>query len=152
MSRTQNIQSAASYSGRYFMKWATRVAGAIAIWIAYVEWKVVTENFELENGVMGTYRPIALGLSYYVFWVVTRRIDGSTFKDKERPYEIASFALSVCISIAAGFFAAHFVYVAAIDRPVDAVVAYTLGFIAFIVAAIIVLGGLNKMSEAKFNE
>ena len=152
MSRTQNKQSAAPYSGRNFMKWAARVVGAILIWIAYVEWKIVTENFELENGVMGTYRPIALGLSYYLFWVVTRRIDGSSYIDTERSYEIASFALFVCISIAAGFFAAQFVYVAAIDRPVDPVVAYILVFIAFIVAAIIVLGGLNKMSEAKFNE
>ena len=131
------------------MKCAARVVGAIVIWIAYLEWKVVTENFELENGVMGTYRPIALGLFYYLFWVVTRRIDGSTFKVKERSYEIALFALFVCISIAVGFFAAHFAYVAAIDRPVNTVVAYTLGFIAFMVAAVIVLGGLNKIADAK---
>ena len=95
---------------------------------------------------MGTYRPVALGLVYYVFWVFTRRIGGSSNKDTERPNDIASFALFTCISIAAGFIAANFVYVAAIDRPVDAVVAYIFGFIAFMVAAVIVLGGLNKIS------
>jgi hypothetical protein len=62
------------------------------------------------------------------------------------------FALFVCISIAAGFFAAQFMYVAAIDRPVDTVVAYILGFVAFLGAAVIVLGGLNKMFEANIDE
>ena len=132
--------------------WAARVVGAIVICVAFVEWKVVTENYDLENGVMGTYRPVALGLLYYVFWVVTRRIDGSSFKDTERPNEIALFTLFVCISIAAGFFAAQFMYVAAIDRPVDSLAANILGFSAFIVAAVAVLGGLNKMFEANTND
>jgi len=43
-------------------------------------------------------------------------------------------------------------YVAAIDRPVDTVVAYILGFVAFLGAAGIVLGGLNKMFEANIDE
>ena len=130
----------------HLKQWAARVVGAIVICFAYVEWKAVAEAYNLENGVMGTYRPVALGLVYYVFWVFTRRIGGSSNKDTERPNDIASFALFTCISIAAGFIAANFVYVAAIDRPVDAVVAYIFGFIAFMVAAVIVLGGLNKIS------
>ena len=128
---------------------AARVVGAIVIGFAFVEWKVITESYNLENGVMGTYRPIALGLIYYVFWVFTRRIDGSSYKEKERPNDIVLVALFTCISIAAGFIAANFAYVAAIDRPVDAVVAYILGFIAFMVAAVIVLGGLNKISYGR---
>ena len=127
-------------------QWAARVVGAIVICFAYVEWKGVTEAYNLENGVMGTFRPIALALIYYVFWVFTRRIDGGSYKDTTRPNQIALFALFTCISIAAGFFVANFVYVAAIDRPVDAVVANIFGFIAFMVAAVIVLGGLNKIS------
>ena len=132
--------------------WVARVVGAIVIGFAYVEWKVVTENYDLEDGVMGTYRPIALGLIYYLFWVFTRRIDPSFVKDSVRADKMALFALFVCISIAAGFFAAQFMYVAAIDRPVDTVVAYILGFVAFLGAAVIVLGGLNKMFEANIDE
>jgi hypothetical protein len=132
--------------------WSARVVGAIVILFAYIEWKVVTENYNLEDGVMGTYRPIVLGLIYYVFWVFTRRIEGSSVKDPVRANSTALFALYVCISIATGFFAAQFIYVAAIGRPVDSVVAYILGFSAFIVAAIAVLGGLNKMFEENTNE
>jgi hypothetical protein len=130
-------------------QWAARVVGAVVVCFAYVEWKAVTEAFDLENGVMGTYRPVVLGLVYYVFWVFTRTVGGSSNKDIKRPNEIALFALFTCISIAAGFIAANFVYVAAIDRPVDAAVAYTFGFIAFMVAAAIVLGGLNKISPGR---
>lgn len=136
-------------SGIQLKQWAARVVGAIVISIAYVEWKAVTESYDLENGVMGTYRPIALGLIYYVFWVFTRRMDGSSSKEPQRSYEIVLFALFLCISIAAGFFAANFVYVAAIDRPLDAVVAYTLGFIAFMLSAVLVLGGLNRITDTR---
>ena len=132
--------------------WAARVAGAIVICYAYVEWKVIAENYNLEDGVMGTYRPIVLGLIYYVFWVFTRKIASSFSKDTERPNEIALIALSTCISIAVGLFAANFTYVAAIDRPVDTVVAYVLGFTAFMLAAVVVVGSLNKMFEANIDE
>jgi hypothetical protein len=138
-------------SGTQLKQWAARVVGAIVIAIAYVEWKALTESYELENGVMGTYRPIALGLSYYLLWVFTRKIESSSSKDTERPNGIALFAWFVCISIAAGFFAAHFVYLAAIDRPVDSAVAYVFGFIAFLVAAVIVLTGLDKLSGGTDN-
>jgi len=87
-------------------KWAARVVGAIVICFAYVEWKGVTEAYNLENGIMGTFRPIALGLVYYVFWVFTRRIGGRSNKEKQRPNDVVLVALFTCISIAAGFFAA----------------------------------------------
>jgi hypothetical protein len=138
--------------GTQLKQWAVRVVGAIVIFTAYVEWKTLAESYDLENGVMGTYRPIALGLSYYLLWVFTRRIKGSSSKDTERPNEIALFAWFVCISIAAGFFAAQFAFVEAIDRPLDTTVAYTLGFIAFLVAAVTVLVGLIRSSEANIND
>lgn len=139
------------------LKWAARVIGLVAVGVAYFAWKAVTVEAELENGIMGTYRPIALGLAYYVFWVFTRRIDGSFYKDTRRPvdnpdglatYEIALFALFVCIAMGAGFFAAEFVYAEVIDRSVDESIARIYGFITFIVAAGTVLGGLNRIDTA----
>ncbi len=139
------------------LKWAARIIGFAALGIAYYAWKIVTVESELENGIMGTYRPIALGLAYYVFWVFTRRIDGSLYKDTERPadnpqglstYEIALFALFVCIAMGAGFYSAEFVYVEVIDRSVDESIARIYGFIAFIVGAGTALGGLDKIYNA----
>ncbi len=139
------------------LKWAARIIGFAALGIAYYAWKIVTVESELENGIMGTYRPVALGLAYYVFWVFTRRIDGSIYKDTERPadnlqslstYEIALFALFVCISMGAGFFSAEFVYVEVIHRSVDEPIARIYGFISFIVGAGTVLGGLNQIHNA----
>ena len=43
-------------------------------------------------------------------------------------------------------------YVEVIDRPLDMTVAYTLGIIAFLVAAVTVLVGLNRSSEANIND
>lgn len=139
------------------LKWAARGIGFAAVGIAYFAWKAIAVESELENGIMGTYRPIALGLAYYVFWVFTRRIDGSFYKDTERPadnpkglstYEIALFVLFVCIAMGAGFFSAEFVYVEVIDRSVDESIARIYGFITFIVGAGTVLGGLNKIDNA----
>lgn len=139
------------------LKWAARVIGFVAVGIAYFAWKAVTVESELENGIMGTYRPITLGLAYYVFWVFTRRIDGSFYRDTERAadnpqglsiYEIALFALFVCIAMGAGFISAEFVYVEVIDRSVDESIARIYGFITFIVGAGTVLGGLNKIVNA----
>ena len=137
------------------MKWVLRVASIAAAVIAYMKWKEVAEAYELESGIMGTYRPIALGLACYVFWVFTRRIDGSSYKDTERPaddpqqvssFESALFVLFVCVAIAAGFFAAQFVYVTAIDLPMDEIVARVLSFIAYVAGAGIVLGVSSKIT------
>jgi hypothetical protein len=43
-------------------------------------------------------------------------------------------------------------YVEVIDRPLDTTVAYILGIIAFLVAAVTVLVGLNRSSEANIND
>ena len=157
MDRAQQTQPATRISGRYFLKWAARLVGAVVIAIAYIEWKVVTEDYELENGVMGTYRPIVLLLAYYLFWVFTRRIDGSSYQEAEQRsddsghlsrVEIASFSLFVCVAIAFGFAAAQFTYVAAIDLSVAVMVAKAISFIAYLAAAGVVLGLLNKVSKA----
>jgi len=141
-------------SGRHFLKWAVRIVGAAATAMAHIKWKEVAEAYELENGITGTYRPIMLGLAYYVLWVFTRSIDGSSYKDTERPgddpqhvsrFEAALFALFVCVAIAFGFFAANLVYVEAVDRSVADIAAQVLGFIAYFAVAGTVLGILNKV-------
>jgi hypothetical protein len=141
--------------GKTVMKWVLRVASIAAAAVAYMKWKEVAEAYEFENGIMGTYRPIVLGLACYVFWVFTRRIDGSSYKDTERPaddpqrvssFESALFVLFVCVAIAAGFFAAQFVYVTAIDLPMDEIVARVLSFIAYVAGAGIVLGVSSKIT------
>ncbi len=144
----------AKNSGRQILKWAVRIVGAAATAMAYIKWKEVAEAYELENGITGTYRPIMLGLAYYVLWVFSRRIDGSSYKDTERRgndpqvvsrFEAALFALFVCVAIAFGFFAANLVYVEAVDRSVAVVAAQALAFIAYFAAAGVVLGTLNKV-------
>lgn len=157
MERAQQTQPATKISGRYFLKWAARLIGAVVIAIAYIEWKKVTEDYEFENGIMGTYRPIVLLLAYYFIWVFTRRIDGSSYMDSERRsddsgrlsrFEIASFAFFVCIAIAIGFAAAHFAYIAAIDLSVAVMIARAISFIVYLAAAGVVLGFLNKVSNS----
>lgn len=157
MNTAQSKRPAATSSGKSFLKWGARVAGAVATAIVYIKWKEVTESYDLENGVMGTYRPVALGLAYYLLWIFTRKIDGSSYKDTERRGDdpqrlsgvyIASFLLFVCVAMAAGFLTAQFVYVEAINRSADVIVATTLGFVAYLVAAGVVLGVLSKMVDS----
>jgi hypothetical protein len=121
-----------------------------------VEWKAITEDYELENGVMGTYRPIVLGLAYYLFWLVTGRIDGSRDMNTVRSAadtgrlsapEIAATALFVCIAIAFGFAAAQFAYVASIDMWPSVIAAKATSFVAFLIAAGAVLGVLHKIAD-----
>ena len=131
-------------SGKTFLKWAARVVAAVITAIVYLQWKQIAEMYELENGVMGTYRPITLGLAYYLFWIFTRKIDGSSEQNTERP-EVALFALFVCIAIGAGFFAAQFAYVEAVDRSASVVVAKSVSFVAFMVAAGAVIGALKRI-------
>lgn len=129
-------------SGKEFLKWSARVVGAAVVAVAYLQWKHVTEMYELENGVMGTYRPIVLGLAYYLFWVFTNRFGGNS--QKAVAPEPALIALFVCVGIAAGFFATQFAYVETIDRTASVMVAKSVGFIAFMVAAGAVIGVLRK--------
>lgn len=145
-------------SWKPILKWTARVVGAVVTAIVYLQWKEITELFELENGVMGTYRPITLGLAYYLFWVFTCRIDGSSTQNTARASddsqglsapEIALFALFVCVAIAAGFFAAQFAYVESIDRSASVIVAKAVGFIVFMAAAGAVLGGLNSLASKR---
>ena len=77
MNSAERVQPVSKFSARSALKWAARLVGLAIVAIAYIEWKVVTEEYELENAVMGTYRPVVLGFVYYLFWVFTRRIDGS---------------------------------------------------------------------------
>jgi len=153
---TGTTPPAANTLGKTVMKWVLRFAGIAVATVAYIKWKAVAEAYELETGIMGTYRPIVLGLAYYVFWVFTRRIDGSSYKDTERPaddpqrvssFESALFALFTCVAIAAGFVVAHFVYVTAIDLPMDEIVARGLSFFAYVAGAGIVLGVLRKIGQ-----
>ena len=117
MDRAEQTQPATKFSGRFFLKWAARLVAAVVMAIVYIEWKKVTEDYELENAVMGTYRPIVLLLAYYLVWVFTRRIDGSSFQETGEHSndsgrlsrdEVASFLLFVCVAIAFGFAAAPF--------------------------------------------
>ena len=157
MDRAQQTQPATKFSGRYFLKWTARLVGAVVIAIAYIEWKKVTEDYEFENAVMGTYRPIVLLLAYYLIWVFTRRIDGSSYQDTEQGsddsgrlsrVEIAAFSLFVCVAIAFGFAAAQFAYIAAIELSVAVMAAKAISFIAYLAAAGAVLGLLNKVTKA----
>jgi len=150
------IPHSAKKIGRPFLKWAVRIVGVAVAAIAYVKWKEVAEAYELENGITNTYRFIMFGLAYYVLWVLTRSIDGSTYKDTEprgddpqhaSRFEVALYALFVCVAIAFGFFAANFVYVETVDRSVSDIAAQILGFITFIAVAGTVLGILNKKRE-----
>jgi hypothetical protein len=140
------------------LKWAARVVGAVIAVVVYTKWKEIAESYDLENGVMGTYRPVTLGLAYYLLWVFTRKIGGRPEQDKERNApgprglsapEIALFALFVCVAMAAGFFAAQFAYVETIDRTASVTVAKSLGFIAYLAAAGTVLGILNRVADFK---
>ena len=155
-SSTGRTPPAATTFSKTVIKWVLRVASITAAAVAYIKWKEVAEAYELENSFMGTYRPIVLGLACYVFWVFTRRIDGSSYKDTERPaddpqrvssFESALFALFTCVAIAAGFVVAHFVYVTAIDLPMDEIVARVLSFFAYVAGAGIVLGVLRKIGQ-----
>ena len=140
-------------SGKLFLKWTARVAGAVAIGIVYLQWKQITEMYGLENGIMGTYRPITLGLAYYLFWIFTGEIDQRA-DDSQRLSvpQIASFALIVCVAIGAGFFAAQFAYVEAVDRSASVAVAKFVGFVAFMAAAGAVIGGLNKVALTNYSD
>ena len=154
---TSTTPQATKKFGKSFLKWATRVVGVAATAIAYIKWKEVAEAYDFQSGTIGTYQFIVLGLAYYVLWVFTRSIDGSSYKDTERPgddaqyvsrFEAALFALFVCVAIAIGFIAANFVYVEAIDRSVAGFVAQIFGFIAYIATAGTTLGILNRMAPS----
>jgi hypothetical protein len=134
-------------SGKLLLKWAARVVGAVVIGIIYLQWKQIAETYELENGVMGTYRPITLGLAYYLLWIFAGKIDQPAEGSQGLSVpQIALFALIVCVAIAAGFFAAQFAYVEAVDRSASVVVAKSVGFVAFMAAAGAVIGGLNRVA------
>jgi hypothetical protein len=152
----EQMQAASKFSARSVLKWAVRLVGVAVIAIAYIGWKVVTEEYELENAVMGAYRPVVLGFLYYLFWVFTRRIDGSVQEPSERPgdgsgrlpaVDVVQFLLFVCIGIAAGFFAVQFVYVAAVDNGLSVIVAKALSFVAFLAASGVVLKVLTRVAR-----
>jgi len=134
-------------SGKTLLKWAARLIGAVVVAFVYLQWKQVTENYELENGVMGTYRPITLGLAYYLFWLTTRKLDGSADQSANSSSPVSSFALFVCIGIAAGFFAAQLAYVEAVDWSASMMLAKSVGFVAFMVAAGVVIEGLKRIMK-----
>lgn len=132
-------------SGKIVLKWVARIVGAALVAVVYIQWKQITETYELENGVMGTYRPIALGLVYYLFWVFTRQIDDDS-RGAEKP-GVALYALFVCVGIAAGFFATQFTYVEAVDRSASVLTAKSIGFIAFMLAAVVVIEALKRLTR-----
>jgi hypothetical protein len=154
-----NAPPAVTKLGTLFLKWAARVVGFALVVIAHFMLKDITEEHELESGIAGTYRAITLLLAYYLFWVFTRKIDGSFYKDTERPgddpqglspFEIALFGLFVCVAVGSGFFAAHFVYIEVINRSVSENIARIYGFIAFIVGAGTTLGVLSAIADADY--
>ena len=143
-------------SGKGILKWTARLAGAVIVGFVYLQWKQLTEMYELENGVMGSYRPVTLGLGYYLFWVFTRKLGGVTGKGAEQAHNdsrsvsstaAVAFALFVCVGIAAGFFAAQFAYIEAIDRSASVMLAKTIGFVGFITAAIAVIESLRRIMK-----
>jgi len=147
------VQPTRTAPSRVALKWIARLIGFAVVAIAYVGWKVVAEEYKLENAVMGTYRPVVLGGVYYLFWVVTRRIDGSTQPPAGQADEnsrrldavdTVRYLLIVCLGIAAGFFAVQFVYVAAIDNSTSVNTAKVVSFVAFLVASGVVIKLLTK--------
>ena len=136
------------------VKWVARVVALALLVVAEGMLKEITEAHGIENGIVGTFRAITLLLVYTIFWLWTRRIGGgasgsaaqSENKQALSPMTVATFALYVCIAIIAGFIAAHFVYVSAIDQSVGERLALVIAFVANMVGAAAVLWTLDRLT------